>query len=100
MDLFEKCRAYTRARDVMELGVYPYFHVLTSGQDTVVTMEGRKTIMLGSNNYLGLTADPRVKEAAIKAVEKYGSGCSGSRFLNGTLDLHIDLEQALARFLQ
>ena len=100
MDLFDKCQSFTRARQVMELGVYPYFHVLTSGQDTVVTMAGKRTIMLGSNNYLGLTADPRVKEAAIKAVEKYGSGCSGSRFLNGTLDLHVQLEEDLARFLQ
>lgn len=100
MDLFQKCREYTHAKDVMAMGVYPYFHMLTSGQDTVVMMDGHRTIMLGSNNYLGLTADPRVKEAAIKAVEKYGSGCSGSRFLNGTLDLHIELEQALAAFLQ
>ncbi len=100
MDLFDKCQSFTRARQVMALGVYPYFHVLTSGQDTVVTMAGKRTIMLGSNNYLGLTADPRVKEAAIKAVEKYGSGCSGSRFLNGTLDLHVQLEEDLARFLQ
>jgi 8-amino-7-oxononanoate synthase len=84
----------------MALGVYPFFHMLTSGQDTEVVMEGHRTIMLGSNNYLGLTADPRVKEAAIKAVEKYGSGCSGSRFLNGTLDLHVELEAALAHFLQ
>lgn len=100
MDLFQKCREYTHAKDVMAMGVYPYFHMLTSGQDTVVMMDGHRTIMLGSNNYLGLTADPRVKEAAVKAVEKYGSGCSGSRFLNGTLDLHIELEQALAAFLQ
>lgn len=100
MDLFQKCREYTHAKDVMALGVYPFFHMLTSGQDTVVMMEGHRTIMLGSNNYLGLTADPRVKEAAIKAVEKYGSGCSGSRFLNGSLDLHVELEAALAAFLQ
>lgn len=100
MDLFQKCREFTRAREVMKLGIYPFFHTLTTGQDTVVTMEGHRTIMLGSNNYLGLTADPRVKAAAIKAVEKYGTGCSGSRFLNGTLDLHIELEEALARFLQ
>lgn len=100
MDLFQKCREYTRAKEVMALGVYPYFHTLTSGQDAVVMMEGKRTIMLGSNNYLGLTADPRVKQAAIKAIEKYGTGCSGSRFLNGTLDLHVELEEALAAFLQ
>ena len=100
MDLFQKCREFTRARQAMALGIYPFFHMLTSGQDTEVIMEGHRTIMLGSNNYLGLTADPRVKEAAIKAVEKYGTGCSGSRFLNGTLDMHVELEQALAAFLQ
>jgi len=100
MDLFQKCREYTPARQAMAMGVYPFFHMLTSGQDTEVIMEGHRTIMLGSNNYLGLTADPRVKAAAIAAVEKYGSGCSGSRFLNGTLDLHVELEQALAKFLQ
>ncbi len=100
MDLFEKCRAYTQAKEAMAMGVYPFFHTLTSGQDTVVTMQGRRTIMLGSNNYLGLTSDPRVKAAAIRAVEKYGSGCSGSRFLNGTLDLHVELEEDLASFLQ
>ncbi|NLK88978.1 MAG: pyridoxal phosphate-dependent aminotransferase family protein [Clostridiaceae bacterium] len=100
MDLFQKCWDYTPAKQTMAMGVYPFFHMLTSGQDTEVLMEGRRTLMLGSNNYLGLTSDPRVKEAAIKAVEKYGSGCSGSRFLNGTLDLHVELEAALAKFLQ
>ncbi|HAL74378.1 MAG TPA: 8-amino-7-oxononanoate synthase [Clostridiales bacterium] len=100
MDLFQKCREYTTARQAMAMGVYPFFHMLTSGQDTEVIMEGHRTIMMGSNNYLGLTADPRVKDAAVKAIEKYGSGCSGSRFLNGTLDLHVELEQALAKFLQ
>jgi 8-amino-7-oxononanoate synthase len=100
MDLFQKCRDYTPAKQAMALGVYPFFHMLTSGQDTEVVMDGHRTIMLGSNNYLGLTADPRVKAAVIKAVEKYGSGCSGSRFLNGTLDIHVELEKALADFLQ
>lgn len=100
MDIFQKCNEYTRAKQAMAMGVYPFFHMLTSGQDTEVIMDGHRTIMLGSNNYLGLTADPRVKEAAIKAVEKYGSGCSGSRFLNGTLDLHVQLEQDMAKFLQ
>lgn len=100
MDLFQKCHDYTRAKFAMKMNVYPYFHFLNSGQDTEVIMEGKRTLMFGSNNYLGLTSDPRVKEAAIKAIEKYGTGCSGSRFLNGTLDIHIELEQALAEFLQ
>ncbi len=100
MDLFQKCHEFTRAKKAMAMGIYPFFHMLTSGQDTEVIMNGKRTIMLGSNNYLGLTADPRVKKAAIEAVEKYGSGCSGSRFLNGTLDLHVALEEDLARFLQ
>lgn len=99
MDLFQKCFDFNRVTQAKEMGLYPYFHVLTSGQNTEVIMEGKRTLMFGSNNYLGLTSDPRVKEAAIKAVEKYGSGCSGSRFLNGTLDIHVELEEALARFL-
>ncbi len=99
MDLFQKCWDFTAAKEVMEAGIYPYFHALQSGQDTVVTMEGRRTIMIGSNNYLGLTSDPRVIEAAVDATKKYGSGCSGSRFLNGTLDIHIELEKQLADFL-
>ncbi len=100
MDVFQKCREYDRVQNAIELGVYPYFHMLTTGQDTEVEIEGRHTYMLGSNNYLGLTADPRVKEAAIKAIEKYGTGCSGSRFLNGNLDIHVALENDLARFLE
>ena len=99
MDLFEKCFAKQKYDLVKEAGVYPYFHKLNSGQDVVVDMEGRRTIMLGSNNYLGLTNHPRVVEAGIKALEKYGSGCSGSRFLNGTLDIHLKLEHDLAEFL-
>ena len=100
MDLFMKCQEYTRAKNAIKLNVYPYFHHLNSGQDSEVIMEGKRTLMFGSNNYLGLTSDPRVKEAAIKAVEKYGTGCSGSRFLNGTLDIHLELEAELADFLQ
>ncbi|TDT61140.1 aminotransferase class I/II-fold pyridoxal phosphate-dependent enzyme [Fonticella tunisiensis] len=99
-DIFEKCFNYTDAKKVMEAGVYPYFHALDSGQDTEVIMNGKRTIMLGSNNYLGLTSDERVKRAAIKAVEKFGSGCSGSRFLNGTLTLHNELEKRLAKFVK
>ncbi len=100
MDLFQKCSDFERVQKAMELGIYPYFHKLTSGQDTEVVMGGHHTYMLGSNNYLGLTADERVKEAAIRAVEKYGSGCSGSRFLNGNLDIHEELEAELAKFLR
>ncbi len=99
MDLFEKVNNYTLVEDIKKQGLYPYFHYLTSGQDTVVQMEGKRTIMLGSNNYLGLTSNPEVVEAGIKALEKYGSGCSGSRFLNGTLDEHIALEKELAAFM-
>lgn len=99
MDLFQKCYDYTQVKEVVKLGIYPYFHALQSGQDTVVSMEGHRTIMIGSNNYLGLTSDAMVKEAAIKAIEKYGSGCSGSRFLNGTLEIHLELEEQLAEFL-
>lgn len=101
MDLFDKCYAYTEAKEAMESGLYPYFHELQSGQDTEVTMSHKDhVLMIGSNNYMGLTNDPRVKQAAIEAVEKYGSGCSGSRFLNGTLDLHVQLEIELARFMK
>lgn len=99
MDIFEKCYSYTAAAEVRALGVYPYFHALESRQDVEVVMEGKRRIMLGSNNYLGLTTHPDVVEAGIRAFEKYGSGCSGSRFLNGTLELHIELEAALASFL-
>lgn len=99
MDIFEKTRQKSLYKIVQEKGIYPYFHKLYSGQDMVVNMEGKRTIMLGSNNYLALTNHPRVKEAGIKAIEKYGSGCSGSRFLNGTLDKHVELEKDLANFL-
>lgn len=99
MDIFEKCFTYTDAKEAIKAGIYPYFHALETGQDTEVVIEGKKTIMIGSNNYLGLTSHPRVKKAAIEAVEKFGSGCSGSRFLNGTLTLHLELEERLARFM-
>ena len=100
MDLFEKCRKYTAAKEVMATGCYPYFRVIESEQDPVVTVEGKRMIMLGSNNYLGLTSHPRVKEAAIEAIRKYGTGCAGSRFLNGTLDIHVKLEEKLAAFFR
>jgi 8-amino-7-oxononanoate synthase len=99
-DLFEKCRAYDRHKKAEEKGFYPYFKAIESGADAEVLIKGRKMIMIGSNNYLGLTTDRRVKEAAKKAIDKYGSGCTGSRFLNGTLDIHEELEHRLAKFLR
>ena len=98
MDLFSKCYDFTRADEIKALGLYPYFRAIEENEGPVVQIEGRKVIMAGSNNYLGLTAHPKVKEAAIKAVEKYGTGCSGSRYLTGTLDLHVELEERLAKF--
>ena len=100
MDLFDKCRNYTAAREAIKAGYYPYFKAIQSGAETSVEIDGRNFIMIGSNNYLGLTQHPKVKEAAIKAVEKYGSGCTGSRFLNGTLDIHEELEYRLAKFMR
>lgn len=99
MSLFTKCANFTEAQEVQRMGLYPYFHELQSHQDVEVIMEGKRRIMLGSNNYLGLTVDEEVKRAAIAATEKYGSGCSGSRFLNGTLNLHTQLETTLAEYL-
>ncbi len=98
MDLFDKCFVPI-VEAARKEDVYPYFHRLESRQGAEVIMEGKRRIMLGSNNYLGLTSDPRVIEAGVKALEKYGTGCSGSRFLNGTLDIHIQLESELAQFL-
>ena len=97
--LFDKCRQFTRAREIEAAGLYPYFKPISESEDTVVTIEGKTRIMLGSNNYLGLTHHPKVLEAATRALHRYGSGCTGSRFLNGTLDLHLQLETALATFL-
>lgn len=98
MDIFEKCYNFTEAKDAIASGLYPYFHALQTAQDTEVIMDGRRIIMIGSNNYMGLTNDPRTKKAAIEALEQYGTGCSGSRFLNGTLKLHEQLEGELAEF--
>jgi 8-amino-7-oxononanoate synthase len=100
MDLFRKCIEFTDVEKVKNLGVYPYFRAISSGQDTEVVIEGKKMIMIGSNNYLGLTSHPKVTEAAIQAIRKFGSGCTGSRFLNGTLELHEELEQRLATFMK
>ena len=97
--LQEKLSKYDLPQKFMKLGVYPYFRKIESDQDTEVQIDGKKVLMFGSNSYLGLTNHPKVKEAAIKAVEKYGTGCAGSRFLNGTLDLHLDLEKRLADFV-
>ena len=98
MDLFDKCKHELVDMAIAE-GIYPYFHELESRQGPEVLMEGKRRIMLGSNNYLGLTSHPRVIKAGVEAIERYGSGCSGSRFLNGTLDLHVQLEKELAEFL-
>ncbi len=99
MDLFDKCYAFKRHEEVKAMGLYPYFQPIYENYGPVVKMDGREIVMAGSNNYLGLTTDPRVKEAAIEAIKKYGTGCSGSRYLNGTLDIHIKLEEQLAEFV-
>lgn len=99
MDLFKKCDQIGYIEEAKVKGVYPYFNPLETGQDTEVIINGKKTLMIGSNNYLGLTSHPEVMAAGIEAIKKYGSGCSGSRFLNGTLDIHIALEKELATFL-
>ena len=100
MDLFAKCYAPSMADQYREKGIYPYFRALETRQGPEVVMEGKRRIMLGSNNYLGLTSCPEVVEAGIKALEEFGTGCSGSRLLNGTLTLHLELEDELARFLR
>jgi len=96
MELYDKCKKFTEAKKVKAMGFYPYFRVISSEQDTEVIVNSKKTLMLGSNSYLGLTNHPKVKEASIAAIKKYGTGCAGSRFLNGTLDIHIKLEEILA----
>ncbi len=99
VDLFQKCWDFTRADEVKAAGFYPYFRAIEENEGPVVQIEGKKVIMAGSNNYLGLTAHPKVKEAALRAIEKYGTGCSGSRYLTGTLDLHNEMEARLAKFM-
>ena len=99
MDVFLKCFEYEDAEKIRKIGLYPFFRVIESGQDPVVTMNGQRVIMLGSNNYLGLTNHPEIKAAAARALETYGTGVAGSRFLNGTLDIHVELEEKLARFM-
>lgn len=99
MDIFEKCGQFTAAREAMAAGLYPYFIPLDGSEGTEVTANGRRIIMIGSNNYLGLTTHPKVRAAAIAGVEQYGTSCTGSRFLNGTLKLHQELEARLAAFV-
>ncbi len=97
--LLEKVSAYKAAHEARAMGIYPYFRPISSAQDTEVFIDGKRVLMFGSNSYLGLTNDPRIKKAGIAAIEKYGSGCAGSRFLNGTLDIHLELERRLADYV-
>jgi 8-amino-7-oxononanoate synthase len=99
MSLLDKVKGFTKAKELIALGHYPYFRIIDSEQDTEVTCNGKRMLMMGSNSYLGLTNHPRVIEAAKKATDKYGTGCAGSRFLNGTLDIHIELEDELAKLV-
>ncbi len=99
MRLLERSMQYTRAREVIAAGIYPYFRPIDSDQDTEVLIDGKKVLMMGSNNYLGLTNHPEVKKAAKDAVDAYGTGCAGSRYLNGTLRIHLELEEKLADFM-
>ena len=99
MDLFEKCRQFTRAREAMEAGYYPYFIPLDQTEGTEVVINGKRLIMIGSNNYLGLTTHPKVRQAAIDAVRSFGTSCTGSRFVNGNLMMHKELERRLAAFV-
>jgi 7-keto-8-aminopelargonate synthetase-like enzyme len=99
MDVFQKCFDYTMADEAKAVGYYPYFKVINSESDSHVMVDGSELIMLGSNNYLGLTTHPHVRERAREALEKYGTSCTGSRLLNGNLDIHMELEERLARFV-
>lgn len=100
MDVFDKCWTFKSADVIRDLGIYPYFRMIASGQDPVVSMNGHRVIMLGSNNYLGLTNHPEIKAAAARALDQYGTGTAGSRFLNGTLEIHVELEEKLAKFMK
>ncbi len=99
MDIFEKCVAFTAAKEAMASGLYPYFIPMSESEGTEAVFRGHRLIMCGSNNYLGLTTDPRVRQAAIDAIKRFGTSCTGSRFLNGTLELHEQLEQELADYV-
>ena len=96
-DIFEKCSGFTEAKEAIASGLYPYFIPLTENEGTVAVFRGHRLIMCGSNNYLGLTTHPKVRQAAIDAIARYGTSCTGSRFLNGTLEMHEQLEQELLR---
>ncbi len=100
MDIFQKCWNFTLAAEARAAGYYPFFTPIQSQQDTEVVLHGRRIIMIGSNNYLGLTTHPKVKEAAEQALREFGTSCTGSRFLNGTLEMHVELEERLARFTE
>jgi 7-keto-8-aminopelargonate synthetase-like enzyme len=97
--LHDKIAQFTDAEEIRKQGLYPFFRPITSGQDTEVIIDGQRVLMFGSNSYLGLTNHPKIKEASKKATDKYGTGCAGSRFLNGTLDIHIELENRLAAYV-
>ena len=98
-DLFDKARDYTQAKEAIALGIYPYFRALSETEGAIAYFEGKEVVMIGSNNYLGLTTDPRVRQAATDAIERYGTSVTGSRFLNGTLELHLELDRRLAKFV-
>jgi 7-keto-8-aminopelargonate synthetase-like enzyme len=100
MSVFDKCREYEVANALRAEDLYTYYRKISSPQEPVVTMEGKAVVMLGSNNYLGLANHPEVKRAACHALQTYGSGCAGSRLLNGTLDIHVELEDRLAAFMK
>jgi len=99
MDLFDKTRSFTRAKEAIEMGVYPFFQPLSDSEGTTAMFKGREVVMIGSNNYLGLTTHPKVRAAAIDAIERFGTSCTGSRFLNGTLEFHLELDRRLAKFV-
>lgn len=99
VDIFDKVSHFTEAKEAIELGIYPYFRALSDSEGVTATFEGKEVVMLGSNNYLGLTTDVRVRQAAIDAIERFGTSVTGSRFLNGTLELHLELERRLAEFV-
>jgi 8-amino-7-oxononanoate synthase len=99
VDIFAKVNSFTLAKEAMEMGIYPYFRALSDSEGVTATFEGKDVVMLGSNNYLGLTTDPRVRQAAADALNRYGTSVTGSRFLNGTLELHLELEHRLAQFV-
>lgn len=99
MDLFDKVGKYTIAKEAMEAGVYPYFQPLSDSEGSIATFNGREVVMIGSNNYLGLTTHPKVRSAAQEAIERFGTSCTGSRFLNGTLEFHLEMDRRLAKFV-